>query len=688
MTRNKKTATPPRANIPNPSPALPRWQLIIILILPFILYFNTLGHDYVLDDAIVITENQFTKQGLDGIGDILSKETFVGYFGVQKSLVAGGRYRPLSLVTFAIEYELFGLNPGVSHFINILLYALTGLLILMLFFRLFNKSKYANFQYTVPFLTAVLFLVHPIHTEAVANIKGRDEILGLLFSIWSIFLLIKYIDRKKTIYLLGALGIFFLGLLSKENAYTFLAIVPAVLYIFTPLKNKKIIQYSAYYLGVIVIGLVIRQAVIGGLEVSGNNDLMNDPFIEATATQKYATIFYTLAKYLQLLFVPYPLSHDYYPYQIPLKNFSDPIVLFSIILYAAMGLYAIFGVIKKSLPAFAIFLYLIPLSVVSNIVFPVGTFMSERFIYMSSLGFCLLVAIYLGYLQQFVRNQFRGISSVESYPATNINIWIRSLFHQNTIGASLLILAIVAFSVLTIARNPVWKNNEKLFLTDVENAPNSAKINNAAGGVLFEKAVSSADIQLRNELMAQSFEYLSKSVEINPNYGAAWTTLGNIYYYLYNDIDKAIESYTRANDQKSYGNLLIITKELVAKNEYPEALKAIAILKNVPEFAGDAYVQEGLVYAKRDNNLDKAIELFNHALKLNPANADAYLNLGVAYGFKNQPQEAIKYMELAVKYNPNDLNTNRNLANAYRAVGDQAKAQFYENRARSLEQSQ
>ncbi len=104
----------------------------LLLIISFILYGNTLQHQYALDDAIVITENDFVKQGVSGIPDILTTDVFTGFFGVKKNLVEGGRYRPLSLVSFAIEYELFGEEPFVSHLINILLYALSGMLLFSL----------------------------------------------------------------------------------------------------------------------------------------------------------------------------------------------------------------------------------------------------------------------------------------------------------------------------------------------------------------------------------------------------------------------------------------------------------------------------------------------------------------------------------------------------------------------------
>jgi len=113
---------------------------LIIFVLTFLLYGNTIRNNYALDDLIVITENKFTIQGFDGIKSILTEDMFMGYYG-NMSLVQGSRYRPLSLVTFAIEYQFFKKNPHVGHFINILLFAFTGILIFMVLSKLLIKFK-------------------------------------------------------------------------------------------------------------------------------------------------------------------------------------------------------------------------------------------------------------------------------------------------------------------------------------------------------------------------------------------------------------------------------------------------------------------------------------------------------------------------------------------------------------------
>jgi len=112
----------------------------ILVLLTFILYGNTLSHDFALDDYIVITGNNFTKKGLGGIKDIMTHDAFVGTYGEALELT-GGRYRPLSIVSFALEYEFFGRNPFVGHLGNLLLFALSTVLVFLLFVKILDEKN-------------------------------------------------------------------------------------------------------------------------------------------------------------------------------------------------------------------------------------------------------------------------------------------------------------------------------------------------------------------------------------------------------------------------------------------------------------------------------------------------------------------------------------------------------------------
>jgi len=213
---------------------------IIIFITAILLYIQTLPYEYVLDDQIVLTDNQYTNQGFSGISKILTTESFAGYFGEQKDILPGGRYRPLSIVTFAIENQLAGQNSKLSHFINTCLYATLCLLIYLTLCKMF-LSNGKQWYCTIPFIATLLYTLHPLHTEVVANVKGRDELLAMLFSMSALFTTIKYFDTKKIAWLCLACVSFFLGLLAKENTLTFMAIIPITLFVFRDTSIKKIL---------------------------------------------------------------------------------------------------------------------------------------------------------------------------------------------------------------------------------------------------------------------------------------------------------------------------------------------------------------------------------------------------------------------------------------------------------------
>lgn len=176
------------------------WRpLSVISLLAIILYIETIRFDYVLDDTILIVENKFTQKGIRGIGDIFKYESFRGYFGEQKDLVEGGRYRPLTIATFALEKSITGGKPSISHLINILFYVFTGILLYRVLLFMFPRARSAipdKWFFSVPFVATVLFIVHPLHIEVVGNVKGRDELFAFLGEMGGLYFTFKYLEQK------------------------------------------------------------------------------------------------------------------------------------------------------------------------------------------------------------------------------------------------------------------------------------------------------------------------------------------------------------------------------------------------------------------------------------------------------------------------------------------------------------
>ncbi|MBC7886225.1 MAG: tetratricopeptide repeat protein, partial [Saprospiraceae bacterium] len=549
--------------------------------------------------------------------------------------------RPLTPAMFALEYEMVGKNPWLGHLINILLYGLLCMMIYKLLIALIcHKDDSESKRYMV-LAAAVIYAAHPIHTEAIANIKGRDEIMSMMGSIVALYSILKYTDLKQSKYLIYASVSFFLALLSKENTITFLAVIPLALYNFRDLSFTKAIGNSLILLLPAILFLIIRASVLGNDFGGTPMELMNNPYLKLVngsyvpfdIGEKMATILFTLGKYVQLLIIPHPLTHDYYPRHIDIMNFGDPGVLLSLALYILLIYLAIRGLKTKSLIGFGAAYFIITLSIVSNVVFPIGTNMSERFMFMPSLGF----AIIAGYLlQKYVLDRFG-----------------KRLFF---IATGTLILL---YSLKTITRNFIWESDYTLFTTDVKTSKQSAKVLNAAGGALTTEAFKEKDEVKKQQMLTQALVYLNQAVQIHPTYKNAYLIMGNAYYYL-KEYEKAVPAYE---------NSLMIDPDFI------DAKTNLAVsLRDAGRKAGEI-----------EQNLQKSEILLTKSINLIPNDVETLRLLGVVNGIKGNHAEAIKYFEKVIQLDPKNASAYLNAGNAYKNAGDQVNGEKYIQQAIQLD---
>jgi hypothetical protein len=534
-----------RKGSPKKSFIIENWrQVSIISLLAIALYVESASFDYVLDDTILIVNNKFTQKGIAGIPEIFTNETFKGYFGDQGEMVEGGRYRPLSLATFALEKSITGGNKAASHLINVLLYVLTGIFLYRVLLFMFPKARSGQTEkkwfFTVPFVAAILFIAHPLHVEVVANVKGRDEIFALIAEAAILYFSFKWLAEKKSKYLIYSSLCFFFGLLSKENVLTFLAIVPITAYFFTNSSRSDKIKITAPLFVATIIYLVIRVNVLGFL-FSGNEitNLMNNPFYGMSFGEKMATVFFTLLLYLKLLVYPHPLTHDYYPYHIHVMHWTDWAPILSLLLHLAFIAIMIKGWKKKTTWAYSIAFYLVTLSIVSNLVISVGTFMNERFLYHASLGFCIAVAWLL----------------VEKLDYNRVIRWI---------SFSVFCLFTLELSALTLIRLPDWKTPESLDRSALKVSPDSARSNHFFGVLiwsnLYLKLPPNADSATRKAVLDSLKPYFDKALEILPSYNSANTMKAGVaaeYHKLDHDYPKLIKAFEEVNLTGTYEKFIL-----------------------------------------------------------------------------------------------------------------------------------
>ncbi len=628
---------------------------ILFIVLGFLLYGNTLGHDFALDDAIVITDNDFTKKGFSGIWDQLSNDQFVGFYGEKKELVAGGRYRPLSMVIYNIQYALAGENPFVGHLVNVLFYMLNGILLFKVIDRIIPSFEGFLKVISFPLLVSLLWFFHPIHTEVVANIKGLDEIMAFCFELGTLWFVLNYLESRKFKDLVLISILFFLGLLSKENTITWVAVIPLAVYFFTVHSFKKALPAYGAILAAAIAWAAVRYQVVGGGITSVADNIMNDPFLEASIAEKYATIVLTLGKYISLLIFPHPLTYDYYPKHIPIVGWGNKWVIFSILAYLTLGGIAVWGFFKKHQVAFGILLFAITLSIASNLVFVIGAFMNERFVYVSSLGFALILGYFL-----FKLSQKSKIS--------------------NSFMSLLLVIIFGLYSFKTITRNEVWESNLTLATHDANISVNGAKSNVMAGGILTENAMKLSNPAEKQKMLQEGMVYLERAIRVYPEYIDALILMGNAQWELTQNVNRALPYYYRIlainpYHENTLQNMYIIVEQAKSADDKIGAYQQL-LRYNPNEMK--AYLNLGRVYGREKNDLKNAQQYLETALKIAPNNYDVLSNLGTLYGLTKNYQSAIDVLVKASQIKPTIAKTHVDLGLSYYFTNqiEKAKAEF------------
>jgi tetratricopeptide (TPR) repeat protein len=696
--KSEEASLQKRENIKAGHDKIQKWVLMGIVLL---LYANSLTLDYALDDAIVITGNSFTKQGISGIPDIFSYDTFVGFFSKQKQLVAGGRYRPLSLALFAIEYEIFGLNPFIGHLTNLILYAFCCYLIFLVLQMLFRKFPERPWYLSIPFLATALFIAHPLHTEAVTNIKGLDEVMSLLGSVAVLYFGLKYIFNKKNYYLILNGIIFFLALLAKENTITFLAVVPLSIYFFTKAKLNEHIRVIIPLILATIAYLIIRYMALGFLMTDIKiQEILNDPFVNSSSAVKFATVIYTWLLYLKLLIFPHPLTHDYYPMQIPYMNFTDIQVIISLIIWTGLIVYALMKLKEKNIISYAILFFLITFSILSNLVFNIGTFMNERFMFTPLLGFTIIIAWF------FNQKLIKLVGNAK----TVLGIFI---------------LIMLLYSVKTISRNFAWKDDLTLFSTDVKTSTNSIKVNASYGGKLMETSREEENEEKRIEMLNTAKKHLQISLGFHKTYSAAWVLLGNVNTELGNwdearvCYDNCLKTYThqpealarlnyngqvafRDGDYKrSVKDFRVLLKHKPNDPDYlfqlattmlalqrPDTSLVIlnSIITTKPDFY-QAYSKIGEIYGKNYGDMERSTQFLLKAYELNNKDVSLLENLGVVFGMRANYQRSLEFLLRAHELDKSNSNIMLNISKSYEMLGNNEKAVEFRNKAAQARQN-
>ena len=577
------------------------FYIAILLFIPFLLYCNTLPGKFLnWDDDKLITKNIYIQKGLSWN---TVKEVFTP--GKQAS------YQPLRDLSYLIDFRLWGCEkPLPWHLHNIILYSIGGVFLFLFLIEIlslaFKKINHTERE-LLAFLITLVWLVHPIHSEAVAWISARKEVLSGLF-FWVTF----YFHLKNRFYL--AFFFYLLALASKSSVIIFPVLAIFVDYLFNPQKQKRFFWVYIVYLGEVALlslATMVTASSKGIIKSYFGGSLISAIF-------NMSAIFF---RYLFILLLPVKLSIIYLIYD-P-ENFLRPdrlVAFIGVILITALFIYLLKRP-KYKWWCFILGWFLIGLLPVSNII-PLSTAMADRYLYLPSLAFALALITVLWQWQE----------------GKKLFSWI-------------IVILVAFYGWLTFDRNKVWLSDISLWQATAQYAPRSCDAHLNLGLSFFHSGNDE-----------KALEEYKKAIKLSEpgdfqHYVAFYDMA--LVYFLEKDYNTAIKylKYT-LNEKPDYSKAhYFLAKCYYELGNYEEALKFALKIEQIKEadyflYTENFYLLIGAIYQKL-NKLDEAKGYYRKALDFNPKESAVYLNLGLLYLQEGKEKESKENFLTFLKMSPN-----------------------------------
>jgi len=668
----KKTNTSTSASVKKPIPArkpasevpAPKWYSkttfwlkAVLFGFAFILYGNTMKNGYSLDDLYVTYNNPVVNKGIEAIPYILGSR-YINLNAEEGGMMNFG-YRPLTKVMFAVEHQLFGEDPATSHLINIILYALT----LLVLFSVLRKLLH-TYSVWFPFLITLLWAAHPVHTEVVASLKNREEIISFLLGLLAFRSYILYARTNSYASLAAGTLLFIFGGLAKPSTIPLLAAIPFAIYFFVNTDFKKIAAVTVSMVMISLAAIVLLNIYLP----ETNRPLLffeNPLLFEKNIFLRISTGMYGLLLYLKLLVYPHPLLFYYGYNTIPVVNFSNIGVIASIAIHFGLLIFAILKFRERHVVSFAILFYLIVISMYSNIIKSPAGIIAERFLYIASLGFSIALAFLL----------FRLLKTPVSKAPSNQQL-------AKVILVALVIL--IPFTARTIVRNKDWNSQLSLFSHDIKYLNNSAKANfiyaTTLKTALIEQLGKDGNRTGTEPQVDKIISLLEQTVKVYPGYFEAWNSLGEMYAMMKNDQEKALAYFQKSTEAKpTYAAAWFNTGYAYQqKDDWPKAIESYR--KAVELDTMDAKAVSNLAFClNKTGQTDEAVNLNKRIIRLRPQMEMPYMNLAMYYYNRGDTSNAIKSLEDLVKAKPGAKRATGLLNRYYTSKGDTIKAAYYRN---------
>ncbi|KAI5093952.1 transmembrane and TPR repeat-containing protein 1 isoform X1 [Silurus meridionalis] len=629
-------------------------------------YSNSLWGELVHDDVWAIVNNPDVRPG-SSLRSIFSND----FWGKRMADNTSHKsYRPLCVLTFKMNIVLGGMNSFYFHVVNVCLHCVvTALLMHTCKHHVFKDGRSA-------FLTALLFAVHPIHTEAVSGIVGRADVLACMLFLLAFLSYIRSVSAcsvsdsfPSTVSPCSLVLCLFLGtcaMLVKETGITVFGV--CLLYDGLVLcrkprssnlsrsRLKELIRISRPFIKrACVVSLYVlfilcaRLWLMGGsmpLFSEQDNPASFSPYL---LTRQFLTYCYLLAFNAWLLLAPIMLCYDWQVGSIPLvESLWDLRNMAAVLLALGMLMLCLHCVTSlqkmKGREVLVGILFLVfPFIPATNLFFRVGFVVAERVLYMPSMGYCILVVHGL--------NRLCAVLSRWGAAALTISM----------------LLLLLLFSWKTVQQNEIWLSREALFRSGIQTLPHNAKVHYNYANFLKDKGQNQAAIH-----------HYKTALRLYPRHASAMNNLGTLTH----DTKEAELYYRKALDINPQHNRALFNLGNLLKSQGEED-KAEHMLKESirfgPQFA-DAYSSLASLYADQ-KRFAEANEIYTEGIENCPDSSDLHNNYGVFLVDTGDSERAAVHYQHAVRLKPSHYVAMVNLARLLRSSNGNKEAEIWYKRA-------
>lgn len=622
--------------------------ITLIVILGLIAYGNTLKNGFVYDDPLVVEGNTFITS-LSNLRHFFDDDYYLGSGETS--------WRVVVTLSYFIDYQLWQFKPFGYHLTNLIFHLLNGILFyvfLLLLIPIITKSSdlvkkgILTDYFSLPLIAALIFISHPVQSEAVNSVGFRHEVVFSFFFFAALIFYLKKISTagiaNKVIFYILSLICYLLSMLSKEMGMVLPLVIISIEFLAYLrdrtsrfLSRMNILVISGY---VLILGIYvwIRFFWLVLPEEKIKTIFYGAPFLGGSVYTCILTTMRIFASYLRLFSLPIHLKSEYV---ISISHsLWEPRVLFSLFILVTIFTIIVASVKRYPLVSFSGFWIFIPLITVSNIV-PLHHPMAERYIYLSTAGFSIFLA----------------------YVIFKLRFTALSLFSDRYIKGMVAVFLILLFTLYAIRATSylrLWKDKPTFWKHIVLDnpPPHRPRSYSCLGQMYFNEGNYD-----------QAEVYFKKSLRQGPYYPNAHSNLGLLYCEK-GDWDKGIEHFKKVISLapsliKAYSNLGLAYLET---GRTDEAIKYYKKAIEMNPYLAEPYSNLGQAYLVK-NDPDKAIENFKKVLQLNPHMSRVYSNLGRAYWVKGDIKEAVNNYKKALKLDPNLDKAYSNLAQAYAAMG-------------------